>query len=51
MAQFAHNSAKLLTTGFSPFFANYGYEPRLGEPTNNLTSILEEARNKAKRIS
>jgi hypothetical protein len=27
MAQFAHNSAKLLTTGFSPFFANYGYEP------------------------
>jgi RNase H-like domain found in reverse transcriptase/Reverse transcriptase (RNA-dependent DNA polymerase)/Integrase zinc binding domain/Chromo (CHRromatin Organisation MOdifier) domain len=27
LAQFAHNSAKNQTTGTSPFFANYGYEP------------------------
>ncbi len=27
LAQFAHNSAKNETTGMSPFFANYGYEP------------------------
>jgi len=27
LAQFAHNSAKNGTTGISPFFANYGFEP------------------------
>ena len=29
MVQFAYNSSKHSTTGTSPFFANYGYEPEL----------------------
>jgi hypothetical protein len=51
IAQFAYNSAKSSTTRFSPFFANHGYEPRLGELTDNPTSVSEEARAKAERIS
>jgi hypothetical protein len=29
MAHFAYNSAKSSVPGFSPFFANYGYEPTI----------------------
>ena len=47
IAQFAHNSAKTLATGFLPFFTNYGYKPRLGKLIDNLLSILEDARIKA----
>ena len=51
MAQFAHNSAKSSTTGFSPFFANYGYEPTMGEPVPEPISLSEDARIKAERIA
>lgn len=34
LAEFAANSLKSETTGMSPFFANYGFHPRMGfEPT------------------
>uniref|UniRef100_A0A0D2YKU3 RNA-directed DNA polymerase n=1 Tax=Fusarium oxysporum (strain Fo5176) TaxID=660025 RepID=A0A0D2YKU3_FUSOF len=34
LAEFAANSLKSETTGMSPFFANYGFNPRMGfEPT------------------
>jgi hypothetical protein len=43
MVQFAYNNAIHLTTGETPFFANYGYNPTLiGEPWNKVP-IAEEA--------
>jgi hypothetical protein len=43
MAQFAYNNAVHATTGETPFFANYGYNPVLiGEPWNK-EAVLEEA--------
>ena len=48
IAQYAHNSAKSLATGFLPFFANYSYKLKIGKTLNNSTSVLEEARIKAK---
>jgi hypothetical protein len=43
MAQFAYNNTVHSTTGETPFFANYGYNPVLiGEPQNKET-VSEEA--------
>jgi hypothetical protein len=43
MAQFAYNNAVHSTTGETPFFANYGYNPVLiGEPQNK-EAVSEEA--------
>jgi hypothetical protein len=43
MAQFAYNNAVHATTGETPFFANYGYNPVLiGEPRNK-EAVSEEA--------
>jgi hypothetical protein len=43
MAQFAYNNAVHSTTGETPFFANYGYNPVLiGEPRNK-EAVSEEA--------
>jgi hypothetical protein len=43
MAQFAYNNAVHTTTGETPFFANYGYNPILiGEPQNK-EAVSEEA--------
>jgi hypothetical protein len=43
MAQFAYNNAVHSTTGETPFFANYRYNPVLiGEPRNKET-VSEEA--------
>jgi hypothetical protein len=37
LAEFAHNNHDSETTGISPFFANYGFHPRMGfEPPENL---------------
>jgi hypothetical protein len=42
MAQFAYNNAVHSTTGETPFFANYGYNPTLiGEPRNKVTTVEE----------
>jgi hypothetical protein len=44
MAQFAYNNAIHLTTGETPFFANYGYNPTLiGEPRNKVPTVEEAA--------
>jgi hypothetical protein len=53
MAQYAHNSARNETTGMSPFYANYGYEPSAyGEP-RKLESVSAQGEalvNKMKGI-
>jgi hypothetical protein len=42
MAQFAYNNAIHLTTGETPFFTNYGYNPTLiGEPQNKVPTAEE----------
>ena len=48
IAQYAYNSAKFLATGFLLFFANYSYKLKIGETLDNSTSVLEEAKIKAK---
>jgi hypothetical protein len=42
MAQFAYNNAVHATTGETPFFANYGYNPVLIREPQNKEAVLEE---------
>ena len=56
LAEFAANNATSETTGVSPFFANYGFNPRLGtEPTGpcppNLSTIQKRQFYKANAIA
>ena len=47
LAEFAANNAVSETTGVSPFFANYGFHPRLGtEPTTPCPPNLSDARKR-----
>jgi hypothetical protein len=39
LAEFASNNAVSETTGFSPFFANYGFNPKLGFEPRPLCSF------------
>ena len=54
MAQFAYNSSKSSTTGRTPFYANYGYEPtayRETAPTaNGSHGINEKATRKVEEL-
>jgi hypothetical protein len=43
MAQFAYNNAVHSTTGETPFFANYGYNPVLIREPRNKETVSEEA--------
>jgi hypothetical protein len=43
MAQFVYNNAIYLTTGETPFFANYGYNPTLIRELRNKVPTIEEA--------
>lgn len=43
MAQFAYNNAVYSTTGETPFFANYGYNPTLIREPRNKVPTAEEA--------
>jgi hypothetical protein len=43
MAQFVYNNAVHLTTGETPFFVNYGYNPILIREPQNKETVLEEA--------
>ena len=56
LAEFAANNAVSETTGVSPFFANYGFNPRLGvEPSapcpQNLTTVQKAQFYKANTIA
>lgn len=44
MAQFSYNSAATETTRVSPFYANYGYEPRAYQIPISITSEAQSAR-------
>ncbi|KAI0991933.1 hypothetical protein K3495_g16254, partial [Podosphaera aphanis] len=47
LAEFAGNNAISTTTGVSPFYANYGFNPRLGiEPQTPAAPFLSEAQRK-----
>ena len=54
MAQFAYNSSKSSTTGRTPFYANYGYEPTAYRETAPTASsshgINEEATRKVEEL-
>ena len=50
MAQFAFNSAKSSTTGVSPFYANYGYEPTAYGESRETESLSESALVWAERL-
>jgi hypothetical protein len=43
MAQFAYNSARNETTGMTPFYANYGYEPTAYRQPRKKVANAEEA--------
>ena len=56
LAEFAANNAVSETTGVSPFFANYGFNPRLGvEPSApcppNLTTVQKAQFYKANTVA
>jgi hypothetical protein len=44
MAQFAYNNTVHLTTGETPFFANYRYNPTLIREPRNKVPTAEEAK-------
>ena len=54
MAQFAYNSSKSSTTGKTPFYANYGYEPtayrETAPTTNGIQGINEKASRKVEEL-
>ena len=52
LAEFAYNNAKYSTTGISPFYACYGFYPRLEYEVeaDNSSSILA-ASERIKRVS
>jgi transposase InsO family protein len=47
LAEFAANSWKSETTGMSPFFANYGFHPRMGFEPNTPAAETTAARDAA----
>jgi hypothetical protein len=49
-AQLALNSARSSTTGYSPFYANYGYEPSGPRDPYEIDDISQTARKKARRL-
>ena len=51
MAQFAYNSAKNETTGMTPFYANYGYEPTAYRQPRKKIANAEEALMLAKNMA
>lgn len=51
MAQFAYNSARNETTGMTPFYANYGYEPTAYRQPRKKVANAEEALMLAKNMT
>ncbi|KAK3204109.1 hypothetical protein GRF29_106g1840700 [Pseudopithomyces chartarum] len=49
-AQLAYNSARSGTTGYSPHYANYGYEPVAHRDPRDVESISTGAEDKAQRM-
>jgi hypothetical protein len=49
LAQYAYNSSKNSVTGYSPFFANYGYEPQIRKEIQS-ESWSQKARVKAENL-
>jgi hypothetical protein len=49
-AQMAYNATRSNTTGYSPFYANYGYEPELFKQPRSIDSIAESAEHKAQLL-
>ena len=47
LAEFAGNNTTSETTGVSPFFANYGFHPRMGvEPSQPLPPQISEGQKR-----
>lgn len=50
LAQFSYNSATTESTKVSPFFANYGYEPKAYQHPCTVTSEAQDARIQVDRL-
>jgi hypothetical protein len=49
-AQLAYNSTSTSTTGISPFFANYGYNPSASLKARGMVKVTEKAKITVKKL-